>query len=171
MCRLDHGRVLNRVFLLGGQTVELNVAGFEGRTHLLISQKLMSLNEYGSFLCPVSFERCNMGAFLKDHYRGQLEDMCVRGMESTPQFAHVKARYIVFSELDVQMSEEFIRDMETGGYAPPVTQAIKRLNDVTQRWEAMYAETAPPPVKRQRARSFTSPGDASSPPPGPQQAG
>jgi hypothetical protein len=151
--------------------VELNFAGFEGRTHLLISQKLMSLNEYGSFLCPVSFERCNMGAFLRDHYRARLEDMCVRGMEGTPQFERVKARYIVFSESKVEMSEEFIRDMETGGYAPPVTQAIKRLNDVTQRWEAMYAETRPPPVKRQRAQSsFTSPGDASSPPPVPQQS-
>ena len=36
---------------------------------------------------------------------------------------------------------DFEQDMESGGYAPDATNSIKRLNDVTRKWEHML--TAP----------------------------
>ena len=32
----------------------------------------------------------------------------------------------------------FIKDMETGDYAPEVTHSIRRLNEVVRRYEEMY---------------------------------
>ena len=72
------------------------------------------------------------------------------------------------------MADEFVRDMEQGQYAPPTSNAIRRLNDVTRRWEAMLNDgtacdsdddtlsfistdsqeediPSPPPLRRQNA--------------------
>lgn len=51
--------------------------------------------------------------------------------------------------------QEFIADMETGGYAPDSTNAIRRLNDVCRKYEALLK---PPQLQRQPAqRRFSEP--------------
>ena len=59
------------------------------------------------------------------------------------------------------MSEEdttqFVLDMEQGGYAPDATNALKRLNDVTRKWESrlqgVVPTTTPPQLIRQNAEN------------------
>lgn len=38
------------------------------------------------------------------------------------------------------MQNSFVTDMETGGYAPPSSNAIRRLNEVTEKWEKLITE-------------------------------
>ena len=59
-----------------------------------------------------------------------------------------------------QASEDtqFVLDMEQGGYAPDATNALKRLNDVTRKWESRLqgvvpTPTTPPQLIRQNAEN------------------
>ena len=55
-----------------------------------------------------------------------------------------------------QASEDtqFVLDMEQGGYAPDATNALKRLNDVTRKWESrLDPTTTPPQLIRQNAEN------------------
>jgi hypothetical protein len=46
--------------------------------------------------------------------------------------------------------------METGGYAPDATNALRRLNEVTRKWEQREKrkrqQEGPPEIKRQHAK-------------------
>jgi hypothetical protein len=50
----------------------------------------------------------------------------------------------------------FVEDMETGGYAPDATNALRRLNEVTRKWEQREKrkrqQEGPPEIKRQHAK-------------------
>lgn len=63
--------------------------------------------------------------------------------------------------MQAKPSQEWIRDMEHGGYAPDANNQIKRLNEVTRKWEQRLAREGPaysspprdsllPPIKKQR---------------------
>ena len=53
-----------------------------------------------------------------------------------------------------ESTEQFIIDMETGGYAPDATSnAVRRLNDVCRKYEAIFTSN-PPTLSRQVAQQF-----------------
>jgi hypothetical protein len=53
-------------------------------------------------------------------------------------------------------TEEFVKDMQEGDYAPAVNNQIRRLNEVTKKWEQkclanpnLRPALSPPKVRRQ----------------------
>jgi hypothetical protein len=162
MGSFHHFGVFHLKFLFGGQTVEgYKISCFRHCEH---NYKSEFMDEYGSYNHRASFLAANMELFIRDLYRDRMILYCEADMEHTPQFKHAKEKYAQWEFISNSVrkpkmepaTEEFVKDMQEGDYAPAVNNQIRRLNEVTKKWEQkcksnpnLRPSLSPPKVRRQ----------------------